>query len=174
MKTQARLSRQSQRGAVLIISLILLAIMTLLGLALLRGTLLGERMGAGMYDRGLGFQAAEAGLREAETFVQTKPTFPTSGCVVATGLCATPVAGAVDRWKDASFAGWKTAAANVGTLGIKPQYFVENMGPAPNWVGCDQEVPMQANCLTPRYRITSRSSASNRAAVILQSNYAAP
>lgn len=164
---------RTQGGAVLIVSLILLTIMTLLGLALLRSTLMEERMGAGTYDRGLAFQAAEAGLREGEEIARTKPVFPTAGNPCSGGLCPTPVAGDPDRWTDATFAGWRTATASVGTLGITPEYFLEMMGPAPNWPGCDQEIPVQLSCLTPRYRITARSSGADRAAVILQSNFAA-
>ncbi len=166
----------TQRGVALAVVLILLLVMTLLGLASLRATLLEERMTSGQYDRSLGFQSAEGALREAEArLLAGGYTFPTSGC--SNGLCAKPdptVAGFVDRWKDPAFTGWFTASTSVGTLGITPQYFIELMGPAPNWVGCDQQVPMQPNCLTPRYRITARSTAANRAAVVLQSNFAAP
>lgn len=166
----------TQRGVALIVVLILLLVMTLLGLASLRGSLLEDRMTSGEYDRSLGFQAAEGALREAEARLNGPVTFPAVDCD-ATGLCAKPdptVNGFKNRWVDPAFAGWKTAAISVGSLGITPQYFIELMGPAANWVGCDQEVPMQPNCKTPRYRITARSSANNRAAVLLQSNYAAP
>jgi type IV pilus assembly protein PilX len=166
----------TQRGVALMVVLVMLLIMTLLGLASLRGGLLQDRMTSGEYDRSLGFQAAEGALREAEARLKAGGyTFPASGC--SSGLCAKPdptVVGFKDRWLDSSFAGWNNATLSVGTLGITPQYFIELMGPAPNWAGCDQLVPMQANCLTPRYRITARSTGSDRAAVILQSNFAAP
>jgi type IV pilus assembly protein PilX len=153
----------TQRGVALMVVLVMLLIMTLLGLASLRGGLLQDRMTSGEYDRSLGFQAAEGALREAEARLKAGGyTFPASGCSFK------------DRWLDSSFAGWNNATLSVGTLGITPQYFIELMGPAPNWAGCDQLVPMQANCLTPRYRITARSTGSDRAAVILQSNFAAP
>ena len=51
-----------QRGASLVVVLILLLVMTLLGLAVLRGTLLEERMSANLLDRSQNFQAAEAAL----------------------------------------------------------------------------------------------------------------
>ena len=63
----ARNSRQS--GASLIVVLILLLVMTLLGLAVLGNTLLEERMSANMFDRSLGFQAAESASREGEALV---------------------------------------------------------------------------------------------------------
>jgi type IV pilus assembly protein PilX len=46
----------------LVVSLILLVVVTLVGLAGMRGTILQERMAGGAYDRETGFQAAEAAL----------------------------------------------------------------------------------------------------------------
>jgi hypothetical protein len=51
---------------------------------------------------------------------------------------------------------------------------VEDMGDAPNWAGCENEIPRQPNCSTRRYRVTARSTADDRATVLLQSQYAAP
>lgn len=155
--------------------LTLLLVMTLLGLASLRGTLLEERMSANLFDRSLGFQAVEAAMREAEAVLAlpaTHEAFPTSGCTSA-GLCATPVVTNTERWKDSSFANWKTATVNLGPAAIAPQYYIEYMGEAPSWAMCEREVPVQANCMTRRYRITARSEAANRAQVLLQSSYAA-
>lgn len=60
---------QKQRGVVLIIGLIMLLLMTIVGLAAIRGTGLQESMAGNMRDRNLSFQAAEAGLRVGEEFV---------------------------------------------------------------------------------------------------------
>lgn len=64
MRTSSVVRRES--GISLIVVLLLLLVMTLLGLAVLRGTLLEERMSANMYDRSLAFQVAEGALRDAE------------------------------------------------------------------------------------------------------------
>ena len=58
--------RRRQSGVALIVVLILLMVMTLLGLASLRGTLMEERMSANLFDRSLAFQAAGSALREGE------------------------------------------------------------------------------------------------------------
>lgn len=58
--------KQAQRGAVLIVGLIMLLLLTVIGLASIRGTDLQERMAGNMRDRNLAFQAAEAGLRYGE------------------------------------------------------------------------------------------------------------
>ncbi|MGE3106281.1 MAG: PilX N-terminal domain-containing pilus assembly protein [Lysobacterales bacterium] len=169
-------SRRSQ-GAALVVVLILLLLMTLLGLASLRGTLLEERMGANLLDRSLAFQSAEAALRvgEARLAAFPLPVFPAVGCVA--GLCAQPVPaiGTPDRWLDPAFAGWINAGVNLGGgAAVQPQYFIENLGLGPKWVACDQAVPVSPSCMRPRYRVTARSSAVDRAQLILQSNFAAP
>ena len=162
---------RSQGGAALLVVLMLLLIMTLLGLASLRVSMLEERMTAGLLDRSLGFQGAEAALREAEAFLLTRPTFPTAGC--SAGLCAQPVATATERWLDPNFGGWRTATVSLGGPALAPQYIIESMGDAPNSPGCDQQIPVPASCVSPRFRITARSAAAGRAQVTLQSNFTA-
>jgi len=56
----------SQKGAVLIVGLIMMLLLTIIGLAAIRGTDLQERMAGNMRDRNLAFQAAEASLRIGE------------------------------------------------------------------------------------------------------------
>ncbi len=171
----------AQRGAALMVVLVLLVIMTLLGLASLRGTLMNQRMSANTYERNISLQAAESALREGEAVVAagTLPSSSfTSSCTG--GLCSQPVpaVGTADRWAQPTFAAWQNGTTLASDANMTPQYFIELMGTAPNWPGCDQEVPMNPNCLTPRYRITARNlnpaAAGNgdRALVVLQSNYA--
>ncbi|MGE3106596.1 MAG: PilX N-terminal domain-containing pilus assembly protein [Lysobacterales bacterium] len=160
-----------QRGAALVVVLILLLLMTLLGLASLRGTLLEERMGANSLDRSLGFQAAEAALRQAETALRALPVFPPAGCVA--GLCAAPVGGAPDRWTDPTFNGWVNAAVIPGAAVVQPQFFVESLGNGPNTPGCDEGgEDTDPKCFSPRFRISARSVAAGRGQIILQSNFA--
>lgn len=167
-----------QRGVALVVVLILLLIMTLLGLASLRGTLMEERMSANLYDRSLAFQSAEAAMREAEVRLllpATQQAFPVKLTVACSnGLCAEPIPadGTLDRWLDPATA-WQTATVAVGTLATAPQYVIEEMAPVPATIGADRlfggtEGEKQ---LAARYRITARSSAADRAEVILQSSY---
>lgn len=154
----------AQRGVSLVIVLILLLIMTLLGLAVLRSTLLEERMAANLTDRSLSFQAAEAALREAEAIAATEPAIDCGA-----GICPTPVAGE-ERWRDPAFGGWR--AATGGDARATPAWFlIEYMGEAPTWPGCDLLAPVHAQCLRPTYRITARSTEANRAEVVLQTNF---
>lgn len=169
-------SPRDQRGAALIVVLILLMVMTLLGLASLRGTLMEERMAANMYDRSLGFQAAEAAMREAESRLLqpgVPAAFPTVANTCANGLCSEPLPAEnqPERVDDPNFNGW-FAASEVSAIAGTPEYFVEYMGEAPGWALCDREIPRHPNCMRPRYRITARSTADGRANVILQSSFA--
>ena len=70
------MNRTRQKGAVLIVSLILLVIMTFIGLAGMEMTGLEEKMAGNMRDRNMAFQAAEASLLEAEAFLAAQdPVF---------------------------------------------------------------------------------------------------
>lgn len=57
---------QHQRGAALVVGLIMLLLLTLIGVAGMRDTLLQQKMVASTKDRDIAFQAAEAALRAAE------------------------------------------------------------------------------------------------------------
>lgn len=158
-----------QGGASLVVVLVLLLVMTLLGLAVLRGTLLEERMSSNLMDRSIAFQAAESALRQGEALAGTEPAIPANNCLA--GVCSFPDPAATDRWMDANFAGWRNSTAALETLAGTPQFFIEPMGPAPTWLGCDQLNPIPDQCLAPRYRVTARSVADGRAQVLLQSNF---
>lgn len=160
-----------QRGATLVVVLILLLVMTLLGLASLRSTVLEERMTSNLLDRSLGFQVAEAGLREAEATLNPNPVFPIAGCNAATGLCARPNPTAMERWLDPGFNQWRVGSVFDPTTAA-PQYIIEDMGEGPNWRDCDRLSPIHPLCLTPRYRVTVRSQQDGRASVLLQTIYA--
>jgi len=166
-----------QRGVALLVVLMLLLVMTLLGLASLRGSIMEERMSANLFDRSLMFQAAEAALREGEDFAaNTKPGQYTAACT--NGLCTAPTTTAdvtfVNRWLLDNPPYKTTTAVTSGSLVVTPGYFIEYMGSAPNWPGCDRENPIQAGCLGPRYRVTARATAPGRSQVILQSSFTSP
>ncbi|WP_345890269.1 PilX N-terminal domain-containing pilus assembly protein [Pseudomonas sp. PDNC002] len=57
---------QSQGGAVLLVSLVMLLLLTIVGLAGLRMAQLEERMAGNLRDRQVAFQGAEAALRAGE------------------------------------------------------------------------------------------------------------
>jgi type IV pilus assembly protein PilX len=165
---------RAQRGISLIVSLVLLVLVTLIALGSMRGVVLQTRMSGTTHDRSLAFEASEAALREAErhAVTATSADFPANGC--ANGYCATPAVADTPRWMDTAFAGWRAAAAVVPADAPTPEAIVEDMGDAPNWLGCENEIPRQPNCSTRRYRISARSTADGRASVLVQSQFAAP
>jgi type IV pilus assembly protein PilX len=168
--------RRQQSGISLVVVLILLLIMTLLGLAVLRGTLLEERMSANLLDRSLSFQAAEAALREGEALAALQTAVPVAGSGCVNGVCESPTATATDRWNSGGFSGWRNATASVSALASRPQFFIEYMGSTESWLECnvDPKYAGKPICIRPVYRVTARSEAADRANVILQSNFVAP
>ena len=66
MKGTLGLGPSKQKGAVLLVALIMLLLLTVIGVAAMRDTNLQERMAGNMRDHALAFQAAEAALRFAE------------------------------------------------------------------------------------------------------------
>lgn len=58
-----------QSGAVLILSLIMLLVMTVLGVTAMQSTVLEEKMAGNFRDRNIAFQAAEAALRNGEAWL---------------------------------------------------------------------------------------------------------
>ncbi|WP_036992663.1 PilX N-terminal domain-containing pilus assembly protein [Stutzerimonas stutzeri] len=61
-----------QNGAVLVIALIMLLLLTVIGLASMRGTSLQENMSGNMRDSSLALQASEASLRKGEAEVTSR------------------------------------------------------------------------------------------------------
>lgn len=183
-----------QRGISLLIVLILLLVTTMLGIVVLRGTLLEERMSANMYDRSLAFQAAESALRQAEARVLAAvtagtpigvdcslpatscPLVPANAYVGNTGTCV-----ATDRTPNC----WVDDTASTQTLSAgMPQFYIQFMGQRDstdvlslgssanaNQYGGGGGIPLESV-----YRILSRShdpnNGSARSVVVLQSNIA--
>ncbi|KFN47879.1 pilus assembly PilX family protein [Arenimonas metalli] len=172
------LLRSGQRGVALLVVLLLLLIVTLLGLASLRGVMMEERMSASLFDRGLMFQAAESALREGEARTATTKSSQYTDVCDTTGLCGRPNPGNLDTYTDR----WllpnppfvNAAPVTADGISVTPGYFIEFMGVAPNWPGCDREIPVQAGCLGPRYRVTARARVDGRSEVLLQSSFTSP
>jgi type IV pilus assembly protein PilX len=79
MKQQALPRFRTQRGAIMVVSLLLLLVMTVLALSASQTTTLQERMAGNARDTDLALQAGEAGLRDAEVTLATLAGTGTSG-----------------------------------------------------------------------------------------------
>lgn len=123
----------AQRGAVLVVSLIFLLVLTLIGVVSMQNTTLEERMARNVYDGERAFQAAEAALREGEEWVMdidpySPPALKTS--------CVAPPCVAFVYPEDNAASWWTTNATEYGASGTQdfaalsqdPRYFNEYAG----------------------------------------------
>lgn len=175
MSTGPSTSPRRQRGIALVVVLLLLLVVTLIGLAAMRGTLLQERMAGNVAARGVAFQTAEAVLREAESIAATGPRMPESGAC-ANGLCPIPQPLDPPRWESETF--WNTAGnyrtSALQAAGATLRYFIEDMGlGAPRDCTTEIDVSAGGSCtaMVRNYRITVLSRLENGTEVILQSMY---
>jgi type IV pilus assembly protein PilX len=63
--------QQRQQGAVLVVSLIMLLVVTLVAVSSMQGTVMEEKMAGNTRDRNLAFQTTESALREAEIYIES-------------------------------------------------------------------------------------------------------
>lgn len=166
-------ARAAQRGISLMVSLVLMVLVTLVGLASMRGVNMEARMAAAALDRNVAFLAAETALREAEARAALAPSLtPAANC--ASGYCAQPMPGDLQRALDPAFAQWFTATASNSALAATTELLVEDMGGGARWTGCLSVVPPDPNCPVQRYRLSARSAGAGRASVLLEGDYALP
>jgi type IV pilus assembly protein PilX len=173
----ARPSLAAQRGVALIISLVLLLVMTIVGLAGIKMISGQEKMVGYAYDRSIAFQAAEATLRVVEDSIELAGTPTPSvgascsymGTPTTVMMCGAPSATATTpRWLDSSFTSWSVASTTVTSV-VDPQYFVEYLG---DTFPCGFD-PSVTGAACKRYRVTVRADVgAGRANVMLQSVYA--
>lgn len=170
---------KKNKGSTLLLVVIFIAVMSLVVIANMKSTVFQEKASSAQYDRSLSFQAAEAALREAEQRLAQRPVFPETGCTA--GLCAREedLTGlSAPLWQDDTVA-WSTSDDVVVSnddvdITVQPEYVVEAMGLAPNWPGCDRELPISPNCMSPNFRITAKTVEEGRSEVVLQSSFSLP
>ncbi|WP_254426747.1 PilX N-terminal domain-containing pilus assembly protein [Rhodanobacter sp. C06] len=188
-----------QRGVALVTALILLVVITLVGLAAVRGTVMQQKMAANFSDRQIAFQVGEAGLRQAHIVVQAlQPSLPPSRPTLpATIRDCSPKAATVIKCMANPLSDGTLPAANIQSVAkasfdagnlaaAQPQYVIEYMGnfsgPAPSVIdlggkgrtyACtDSPTSPSKNPCADFYRITVRSgpaAGGDRATVVLQS-----
>lgn len=181
-----RAQARSQTGIALIVALILLVIVTLVGLAAMRGTIMQQIMTANFYDRQIAFQAAEAALR-AGAYAITTPGTQIYNCGQGGSLCqANPFndpnlpSGYIYSVSSGTGAGSFTASS---VAPMQPQYVVENMGSWATTGGSAQtgsqygyqNANKGSSTTSIFYRVTARSGdpaqVGDRAVVTLQAVY---
>lgn len=170
--------RRNQPGMSLIVVLMLLAILSVIALATLRGSLAQDRMAAQALDRTMRFQHAEAALQSAQAQLAANPKAPVQvDCTEVSSQpgsdCGPVPSGTFTR----STAAWVNAPAHVDG---QPQYYVQYWGGrnSNDALGLPEDANYGASpgtSLASYYRVTSRAADPARAAddgravVVLQS-----
>jgi type IV pilus assembly protein PilX len=149
---------KKQTGAILVVSLIMLLVMTLMGLSGMQTTSLQEKMSSNMRDQNIAFQAAESVLRDAEADIVSSGrvsglTGMTNDC--SSGLCYGGQNGiSVDNILDdtnvymANAVPYGTHSANPAITGIsaQPKYLI---------TGAKIKVPGAASIWKYVYQVTA-------------------
>ncbi len=163
-----------QRGTALIVSLLILIVLTILGVAAMSTTTMEEKMAGNSRRIDLAFQSAESALRDAQIDL-TKNNLTAFDSTCTNGLClpsttGTPVWDTVNWSTNARIYGAYTGAAAIPG-GPAPVYIIEKMPPMVtpgNNLGQKDynSLPSQV------YRITARATGPGGVAVVeLQSVY---
>lgn len=144
-----------QKGAALIVCLILLLVMTILGVTSITTTTMEEKMAGNIRNKHLSFQAAEAALRAGENIANNLPADATFNGT--NGLYPRSQVGDANYpiWEQASGINWQNATAITGLV-QNPQYIVEDFGTSPRDADCVLELPPPPGCYLPVYRVTAR------------------
>lgn len=117
-----------QKGAVLLISLVFLLLLTVIGLSAIQSSTLQERMAGNANDLNTAFQAAEAGIRQAEAVLQqaSLPNFDGSNgrYVVCTDPESTQTSCTVPDWQNTASTGWVTLSG-IDSVSRQPQFYMQ-------------------------------------------------
>jgi type IV pilus assembly protein PilX len=155
----------TQRGAALIVTLVMLLIMTLLGLSSMDATILGERLTGHQRNKQLSFDSAEMALREGEANAKSLGDTPDD----SVGLYAQAISGDPMVWKDpdTNWADW--AGDPIEHTVQNPVYVVELIGTAWRDAPCKKDYS-DPDCFRPARRITAQGWGNNlNASSIVQS-----
>lgn len=131
-KLHSKTMKQRQAGAVLIVALVMVLLMTIVGVSAIKGSNLQELMAGNVRDKQISFQAAEAALRDAEASVNGVNPPNIGGATV--GFVEQIAAGSVSsHWRNNFVWFDKTTQFSVLTdmdlkmIHDKPRYVVEKL-----------------------------------------------
>ena len=171
----------AQRGAILIMCLIFLTILTLMAVTGMDTSVTEERMAGNMQDYNQAFEAAEVALEDAENWLGDQVELPSANAAgtaeVWTEDGPDPDTDAVSWWDERDASWWDDNAessAGLDQVATQPQYVIEEyfVSTAGQSLGIGTgEVP-QTRVL---HRVTARGvGGSGTSEVMLQSTYIRP
>ena len=166
-----------QRGAVLIVALVLLLVLTILGTASIRDTTMEERMAGKFRDYAAALEAAESALRSGESGLSNATTHAAMAFDGSDGTYeVTSASVSVDPQTASNYG--LSVPASVLTSGSKllvaavPEYYIEKlpettMGNSDLTIGTQDQPPK-----VRYYRVTGKGfGVSDNTEVVLQSTY---
>lgn len=160
---------KKQQGAVLIVSLIMLLLLTILAISSMGTTIMEEKVTGNFKDKNTAFQSAEAALRDGETYLRTTANLPSFDGTTA-GLYQ-PTSLGNSRWNIVDWTNATAVRAYAGLAGVadQPNYIIEELQPV-----LDKKDSLEVGVALENqfYRITTRAvGGTNTAVVMLQSVY---
>ena len=178
MRKNALRLPQHQRGAVLVISLLMLLVMTILGIAAMQMTRFEERMAGNSRDINIAFQGAEAALRDAEGRIEVMLGAPAicsvAPCVVYQPDILPP------NLRDQTLSWWGTHGRELGVAGTQE---VSDSARDP-MVVIEEMTTVYDSLITPPpagsgqrtfFKITANSAGANaQTEAVLETTYARP
>lgn len=154
-----------ENGAVLVVGLVMVLLMSIIAVSAIRGSNLQESIAGNMRERNLAFQAAESALRVGEASVSDQVSRPviTNNNGLYKDTYATPTTSILTytaaNWIDTTKV--KATALNLRYVSREPTYIIEELDPdigvgaAMEKSAIDVEGMQNTGDITP-YRITSR------------------
>lgn len=185
MSKQTKPGKTRQSGTALITSLLLLLVLTVLGVVMMRTSVMQERMAGNTRDLNMALQGGEAGLRYGEAVIAALAARPEPStavpCVVVCDTGVLPVAvydPAQFDWLNVSnatlygqggVAATLTGSAGSGKLNAEPGYTIEYSGFIPD----TRELPQTWDEGRLVYQVTSHSTGgSGMTNTVVRSTYA--
>jgi len=123
-------SIKRQQGAVLIVSLIILLVLTLIGVSGARGVLMNERMTAASRDAKVALEVAESVSRQGEAYIDTlanTDSFGTTGWLRSAGNGPDDVFDA-DTWTDTNSTAKTVGMKGPGDSDMSGRMYIEMSG----------------------------------------------
>lgn len=174
----------TQQGAVLVMALMMLFVLTLIGVSSISTTSMEEKMSGNTRNRHLAFQASETGARDAERFIADSVNNPVAQ-FTAGGVGGLYSLGNGPSSSDAVNPVWWSAGAGnnkinyttaVQNVATPPQYTIEYLGETLQAEASDIEITGGegggARGSIHTFRITSRGTGlTNNSVVVIQSHF---
>lgn len=162
-----------QHGAVLIVAMVLLTVLTLLAVSSMQVATRQEKIAGNTRDRILAFQSAEVALREAEAQLEQATLLDFSGSNGRFEVCPkedTRQACNTPNWQDPASTGWIKLDTKLEGTSRVAEYIIEKYPAIENTTGgLDSDKPKAPE---ETFRVTGRGFGStNRSMVVLQTTY---